>query len=222
MKSTLHDQAVLLRKQGYSYSHISAVLGIGKGTLSYWLTDIPYVPNAETLATVGLARANSSVTKNKRKQESISVAQKQARKEIGTISKRDLFMLGIGLYIGEGTKTHDQIRVANSDSKVIAFMIRWFRAYGVPEDHFMARAHIYPDTDEKKVVAYWSKATGLAKERFHKSYVDRRVNKTRNMAGKLPFGTLHLTIREHGKKEFGSLFARKIKAWMDVVLTMRD
>ena len=51
-------------------------------------------------------------------------AKEEARKEIGEITKRDLFMLGIGIYIGEGAKTFDIVRVINADPKIIKFTVR--------------------------------------------------------------------------------------------------
>ena len=51
MKLFIKEKAIKLRKEGYSYSYIKDKLGISKGTLSYWLRDIKYVPNEYTLKT---------------------------------------------------------------------------------------------------------------------------------------------------------------------------
>ena len=35
------EKAIKLRKQGKSYSQIKTIIGVNKGTLSYWLKDFP-------------------------------------------------------------------------------------------------------------------------------------------------------------------------------------
>src|SRR2546429_81813 len=95
-------QAIELRKVGHSYNYISSALKISKSTLSGWLADIPYTPNEETVKRVGLARAASGKVKSEIKQASIREAIVEAKRELGKVSRRDLLMLGLGLYIGEG------------------------------------------------------------------------------------------------------------------------
>jgi hypothetical protein len=216
---SIKEKAIDLRSQGYSYSYISKKLSVGKGTLSYWLTSVPYTPNDHTLQTIGIARAKSGQYKNMQKQETLLQAHKIAKVDVGVISNRDLFMLGLGLYIGEGTKTNDQIRIVNSDPLVIKIMVKWFKkCCGLRDANFIARIHAYPDTNKDEAIIYWSKQLGVTDLKYQKTQIDRRENKTKNNRKKLPFGTLHLTIRSNGNKEFGVFLARKITAWMSLVL----
>src|SRR5438067_3463226 len=113
MKSDLKDKAIFLRKAGYSYSHIQKEIVVSKSTLCLWLSDIPYKPNAEMLLKLDKARLASAQAKKNLKDKSFLEASIEAGKEVGLLSNRDLFMLGLGVYIGEGTKTHDIIRVIN-------------------------------------------------------------------------------------------------------------
>src|SRR3990167_102878 len=146
--NTIREQVFKLRKQGYSYSYISKNTGVTKSTLSGWLSGVYYKPNKEMVEKIGKARSASSYKKSQQKIESISKAENEAKKEIGKLSKRDLFMLGIGIYIGEGTKTHDIIRVINSDPKIIKLAIKWFREVcGLGIDNFRIRIHLYPDNN---------------------------------------------------------------------------
>ena len=94
-------RAVNLRKEGYSYTHISKVTSVAKSTLSNWLADIPYLPNKTTLKTIGKARVASNLTKHKQKNDSILKAKKEARVEIGDLTNRDIFMLGLGWIMGD-------------------------------------------------------------------------------------------------------------------------
>lgn len=212
-------RAIELRRKGYSYNYISGVLRISKSTLSDWLADIPYTPNEETIKKIGKARAASGEAKSKIRRESIFLAQKEARRELGKVSRRDLFMLGLGLYIGEGSKTAEITRFVNSDPTVINLMIRWFTtALGLPRDNLRIRIHLYPDCDEQRSLRYWSKITSIPISQFHKSSFDRRTDKKAAKSGKLLYGTAHLSLNSLGQKRFGVFLFRKIEAWSGMVL----
>ena len=217
--NTIREQVFKLRKQGYSYSYISKNTGVTKSTLSGWLSGVYYKPNKEMVEKIGKARSASSYKKSQQKIESISKAENEAKKEIGKLSKRDLFMLGIGIYIGEGTKTHDIIRVINSDPKIIKLAIKWFREVcGLGIDNFRIRIHLYPDNNIEECLRFWSRNSGIPLIQFQKTQIDLRKNKKKFKRGKLPYGTAHLAIKSNGVKEFGVLLARKINGWMKEVL----
>lgn len=215
----LKKEAINLRENGYSYGIISEKLTVSKSTLSIWLSKIPYKPNNETILRIGKARAASGAAKSALKIISTKRALTQAKKDIGRISKRDLFMLGIGLYMGEGSKNWDIIRVTNSDSRIISLVIRWFKVIcGMSESNFKIRIHLYPDSNTEESIRFWSKETGLPLGQFQKSQVDYRKGKKKNKIGKLPFGTAHLTIQSGGKKEWGVFLSRRVAGWMEIVL----
>ena len=218
-KATIKEKVFSLRKSGYSYSYISEKTGVTKSTLSGWLSNVSYKPNKEMIEKIGKARATSNLVKSKQKLESMNKAVVEAKKDIDIITKRDLFMLGIGVYIGEGSKSHGIVRVVNSNPGIIKFMIRWFEEIcGLSKDNFKIRLHIYPDNDEKDCIGFWSKMTGVSVNNFQKTQVDIRKNKKFFKKGKLPYGTAHLSVNSNGKKEFGVFLARKINAWMEEVL----
>jgi transcriptional regulator with XRE-family HTH domain len=210
----IKEEAVRLRKAGYSYTHISSETGVSKSTLSDWLGGVPYEPNKETVDKIGKARAASGFAKNRLKLDSIAQAQKEAKKDIGKLDKRDLFMAGLGLYIGEGSKSHNIVRITNSNYQIILFAIRWFNeVVGVPTKNFSLRIHMYPDSDEKEVLKFWATVTGFSTGQFRKSQVDYREGKKSSKKGQLPYGTAHLSVRSCGQKELGVFLSRKIEAW---------
>lgn len=216
MKYELRQNATVLRKSGHSYNYIAEKVGVSKSTLSYWLADIPYTPNAETIKRIGNARAQSGRVKSKQKLESILKAQEVAKKDIGTLSKRDLFMLGIGLYIGEGGKTFNIIRLINSNPMVIKAIIKWFMGVcDLTKENFTLAIHLYPDNNVETCLKYWEQETRIPREQFGKTQIDRRKDKKFGKKGKLPYGTAHLTIRSNGKREHGVFLSRKINAWME-------
>jgi hypothetical protein len=218
MRQEEKQQAIQLREAGYSYSYIVTKLGVSKSTLTLWLRGIPYVANRHTIRTIGKARARSGEQKAKAKKDSFVTAQRQAESDIGKMTARDIFILGVGLYIGEGSKTADIVRIVNSDPRIIRYAVRWFEVIGVPVTHLVARIHGYPDTKVPSARTYWSQVSGIPVTHFQLESIDRRVNKKATRNGTCPHGTLHISVRAYGKKELGVALSRKIGAWMDQVL----
>jgi len=151
----IREKAFDLRKQGYSYTYISEQTGVQKSTLSDWLHNVEYHPNQETINKIGRARAASGRVKHLQKLRTIEEARQIAVSDIGELNKRDLFMLGVGLYIGEGSKTSNIIRVINSNPKIIKLAIKWFRDIcGLSDENFSLRIHMYPDNDIAETLKY--------------------------------------------------------------------
>jgi transcriptional regulator with XRE-family HTH domain len=215
---SIKEEAIQMRRGGYSYTYITEKTGVSKSTLSNWLGGVPYQPNKETINRIGKALAASGLAKSRLKLESIQRARHEAKKDIGKLSKRDLFMAGLGLYIGEGSKSHDIVRITNSNYQIIVFGIRWFNeVLGVPLDNFSMRIHMYPDSNEKEVIKFWTKVTGFSAGQFRKSQVDYREGKKISKKGQLPYGTAHLSVHSCGQKELGVFLSRKIEAWTNEI-----
>ncbi|MEK7480234.1 MAG: hypothetical protein AAB665_03030 [Patescibacteria group bacterium] len=215
--------AIELRKAGHSYNHIAASVGVSKGTLAVWLADIPYTPNLETIERIGKARAASGEVKSRLKRESFRRAREEASADIKAISHRDLFMLGLGLYIGEGAKSTSQTCFVNSNPAIVNLLIKWFiKAVGLKKENLRIRLHTYPDCNEEKSLQFWSETTTIPESQFLKTIVDWRKDKKAFKSGKLPHGTAHLSVNSLGEKRFGVFLARKIMAWSDEVLGTKN
>ncbi len=222
-KYLIKEKAIKLRREGHSYNYIIDKVGVSKGTLSCWLADIPYTPNEETISRIGKARAKSGEIKSLQKLNSIKLARSEAKKEVGFVDKRDLFMLGLALYIGEGSKSYGIVRVINANPDVIIFMIKWFKEiFGMSDKNFAIRLHLYPDNNKEECLGFWQKETGLSSVQFQKIQIDTRKNKKLSKRGKLPYGTAHLSVKSCGNKRFGVFLARKIEAWTKEVFDLKN
>ncbi len=155
--------------------------------------------------------------KTEMKHRAIMDIHREAVAQVGVMSKRDLFMFGLGLYVGEGSKTADITRITNSDPNALRLAIAWFYNLGIHREQFFLTLHLYPDSDVEKCLLFWSQTTTIPKSQFGTVQIDRRTNKKRSRNGKLPYGTAHLTVRALGRKEFGVSLARRIKGWSDGV-----
>src|ERR1035437_2149963 len=171
----IKQKVIKLRKEGYSYNYISKHISITKSTLSDWLHNVPFTANKYTLRTIGNARIAAGVYKHQVKVNSLKKAETQAKKDMDLISKRDIMMLGLGIYIGEGGKTCGITRIINSDPRIIKFAIKWLKiSFGVEIKNIKIRLFLYPDSNEKESIKFWSKNTGIPENQFYKPTIDRK------------------------------------------------
>lgn len=215
MKKSAKQSAIVLRQAGWSYNVIADRVGVAKSTLSHWLREIPYSPNQATIQRIRNGPAKSATLRHQQKINAIAKSRAAAIVEFGKLTKRDLWLLGLGVYIGEGSKLYESIRIINSDPQVIKLAIKWFREIcGLGLSNITITIHMYPDLSESSVIKFWRDTTGLPRSNFMKTQVDTRRNKSGKKHRKLPYGTAHLTIRADGRREFGVALHRRIMGWI--------
>jgi hypothetical protein len=112
-------------------------------------------------------KRGAAARRNKRIIEQNRVIE-QARGEIGRITKRELWLIGIALYWAEGGKEKDTsigsgVRFSNSDPRMILLFIRWLRVCAdVPLKDISADIYIHESHRHtiNNVVVSWSTALG--------------------------------------------------------------
>lgn len=101
-KDDLRQRARELRLQGWTYDQIQAELGCSRSSVSLWVRDLPrpeprYTPEEQqALMQEGLARRRAAENEN-RKETKLS-----ARKDVGELTDRELFVAGGGALLGRG------------------------------------------------------------------------------------------------------------------------
>lgn len=216
---SLKDNAIYYRRRGFSYNMISDRMGVKKSTIAYWTKEIPFKPNKEVIRRIGFGKLKSAIFKQNRRIAEIKEMKEIARKELGLITKRDLWMLGVGLYLGEGSKLNEYVRIINSDPEIIKTALMWFRKIcGLENKNLIPAVHAYPDNNINSILDYWSKITGIPKKQFGKTQIDRRGNKSGKRKRKLPYGTLHLYTKSCGNKNLGKRLHRRIVGWLESAL----
>ncbi len=170
------EKARAMRARGKSYSEIKDAIGIGKGTLSVWLRDMPLtseqIRNLRDLSPRRIE--NYRATVQKRKNARLDVAMAQVRRDIGKLTRRDLFIGGLYLYWGEGMRSQQgTVGLANTDPAVIRSFLKWLTLMKVPEDKVWFRLHLYVDMDIKKETKFWADILNISTTRFRKPYVKK-------------------------------------------------
>lgn len=215
---SLKKRAVVLRRNGWSYKIIAKRLGVSKSSLSLWLRDVPYEPNRAVIERIRLGPARAAASKGRRRLTQILALRAQGQRDLGRLSRRDLLLLGLGLYLGEGSKVDESVRIVNADPLVIRIAMRWLRqSCGVPERNFVVTAHIYPDLSSVTSVRYWSRVTGVPPRQFEPVQIDRRLNKSAKKRRRLPYGTAHIKVYSRGNPRFGVALHRRIMGWLHAV-----
>jgi transcriptional regulator with XRE-family HTH domain len=170
------EKAIVLRKQGMSYSQIKNELGISKSTLSGWLRDMPL-----STQRVNELRANSTRrielfrnTMRQKREERLTKVFSRVANDIGKTSDREFFIAGFFLYWAEGGKTTPySITLSNTDPKMIRAFLQWLALIEVPQEKIKIRLHLYSDMVPRKETVYWAKELSLSKKHFMKPYIKR-------------------------------------------------
>ncbi len=222
------QEAIKLRLKGYSYSEIHELLNIPKSTLSTWLKDIVLSEGAQKRIlkkytegyTKGLLKKSVQQTHNAKAMHARERA--NATKSISELSLRDLRMLGIGLYWGEGykklksvlgvTKTVHPLSLSNSDAKLIkAYILFLTKVCKVPSKKIRAGVRIYEHQNAEHIIKYWSRITGLPSSQFTKPYIGVSKSSLRKKPyNSLPYGTIRIDVYDT------SLFYT-VMGWIDGV-----
>jgi transcriptional regulator with XRE-family HTH domain len=195
-----------LRKNGLSMKEISQRLKVSKGSISLWCSDIELTKKQIQILHDKMVRGSyigrmigTQIQKDK-KRRSIEECLLQGKRDIPILKKRELFIAGLGLYWGEGSKK-SAVRFYNSDPNAVKFMMEWFRKIlEIEEDRFYMYININQIHKRrlKKVIRYWAEVTGISVAKFRKPSLIKAKNKKTYDNLSEHYGTLCIRIARSG------------------------
>ncbi|MGW2418098.1 helix-turn-helix domain-containing protein [Streptomyces sp. NPDC001709] len=182
-KDDLRAKARKLRLQGWTYDQIEAELGCSRSSVSLWVRDLPrpepqYTPEEQrALMQEGLARRRAT---EREKLEETKVA---ALREVGELTDRELFMVGIALYWAEGAKSKPYDRreravFVNSDPGVIKAYLAWLDLLEVDRERLNFRLLIHESADVDAAHRFWAAAADIDTSVFAKPTLKKHNPKT--------------------------------------------
>lgn len=221
-----------MRKRGFSYSEIENRLSIPRSTLSRWFADLELTPDqTERLRKRQLqVLQRGSALREKYRREKIATIQNSSIKDIGKISLRELWLLGIMLYWKQHrspVSTISGVEFSSVDETFIKLFLRWLQDIGKIERDEIAfdiyTAHqTREDVDDIEVLRnYWSKVTGFPKSSFKHLYLlnaYKRKKGTSRRKSSNPQGprtSLYGLVKIRVK--FSSLLEMQIRGWIDAL-----
>lgn len=172
------EKARTLRAAGKTYTEIKQALGVSKGTLSAWLADMPL--SAEQIRQVRDLNPRRietfRETMKAKRMARLRNAYDKARIDIGVLSERDLFIAGLYLYWGEGTKAaRGKIALTNTNPAMIRTFLEWSRNLGFSLQDARVRLHLYADMEVEKEIKFWSHELHVPVRQFRKPYVKKSM-----------------------------------------------
>lgn len=124
-KDDLRDRARELRLQGWTYDQIQVELGCSKSSISLWVRDLPKPERKRSYEEAAAIARRGWEAKLRIREEERQQRKAAAQGEIGALTDRELFLLGVGLYWAEGSKSkpyrrQERVIFVNSDPDMIS------------------------------------------------------------------------------------------------------
>lgn len=192
------EKALVLRKQGMSYSQIKRILEVSKGTLSLWLRNYPLskqrIRELRDCNEQRIERCRE--TKRKKKEERLDKFYQEQKKFILPLSKRELLLAGIFLYWGEGSKNQTtNLSISNTDPSIIGFFVQWLtKILFIPKEKIKIQLQLYNDMDIKKEIGFWSETLDIPFNQFTKPYIKETSSMRINHKGGFGHGTCNARV----------------------------
>jgi len=119
-----------LRAQSKTLDEIARELGVAKSSVSVWVRDVDFVPRPRNRG----HRFHVPHPMHLAKLAEIERFDGEGVDVVGSLSDREILLVGTALYWGEGFKRDGALGMANTDSRLLQFFVEWLRrCFGVDE-----------------------------------------------------------------------------------------
>ncbi|MCX5200734.1 hypothetical protein OG897_04545 [Streptomyces sp. NBC_00237] len=212
-KDDLREKARELRLKGMTYDEIQVELGCSKGSISLWVRDLPKPERKRsTEEASAIAKRGWEATMQRRERERQDT-HAQARAGIGAMSERELFLVGVGLYWAEGSKSKihrplERVTFVNSDPRMIQIFLAWLKLVEVTPDQVRFYVHAHESADVSGIEHFWSDFVGVDFAEFGKTTLKKHNPKTnRKNTNDAYRGCLVIQVRQ------SAALYRRIEGW---------
>ena len=209
------ERARELRAEGRSLNEIAATLGVSKSSVSVWCRDVFLTEEqraALALPSQGARLKRAAGTRAARIRRT-EILQGEAAAEIGELSDRELFLVGVALYWAEGSKQKPWrpsggVSLINSDPQIIRLYLAWLRLLGIPSEDLTYRIVIHDSANVDVATAHWAKVAGTTEAALAKPTIKRhRPTTVRRNTGEGYAGCLVVGVRR------STDLNRRIEGW---------
>lgn len=221
-KTELKQKAIVMRKEGNTYSEILEKIPVAKSTLSLWFHGVGLAKHQRQRLTQKKLEAGRRGGEAKRKLRVAysNLIKEEARKSVGALSKRERWLIGVALYWAEGTKEKEYrpgigAEFTNSDHKMIRFYLDWLAGscdVNRNDIKFEIYIHKNKQLDVDLVRKFWSDSTGYSIEKFEKVYFKKHgIKGYRKNTGALYYGNVRVRVKA------SSNLNRRISGWFEAL-----
>lgn len=179
-KNKEREKAILLRKQGLSYSEILERLPVAKGSLSLWIRHVELSKN-QRKRLMEKAQGAGGRARHKQRLFRLGELEKEISQEIPGLLKDPFFLFGLALYWAEGTKTKPwriagRVQICNSDENLLLVMRRWCMKYSSSSiNDFIYRLYIHETADAFRARKVWAKILAIPEESIGISFKRNKI-----------------------------------------------
>lgn len=203
MKKQERLRARELRKEGKSEREIAKELGVSRGSVSYWVRDVP-LTEEQRGHLESIQKRSGLVIHRQRFLEQRIEAQKEGRRMARELGPE--YAMGCMLFWAEGTKSGNSVRFTNTDEDMVLFFVRFLKRYfecGVGDFALKLDAYLDNGLTASDLEKFWTDKLGLSVECFRKSIFKRGDGK----GGKYPHGVCAVAVHDVGivQKLYGSI-----------------
>ena len=170
------EEAVKLRRRGFSYKEILGRIPVAKSTLSVWLREMPLTEAEKAVlkrkreSNISLGRIRAAASLHNLKLARDGILFEEAKKEFALFRKDPFFYVGMALYWAEGSKRSDMFTFVNSDSDMVIVMLDWMEKFlRVRRREVHARLYIHKPYAHENCERYWSSATKIPFKNFRRT-----------------------------------------------------
>jgi len=194
-----------LRLEGKSIREIERELQVARSNVSNWVRDVELTKvQLDELA----LRSHSKITIEKRRESRLKNEAAlrmpyilEGRKDINQLESVDLFMLSLGIFMGEGGKTNrGSIQLSNTDPRIIQIFVKFLlNDCGFQIQKLHGHVGIHRHLNRKAAEMYWSKISGIPLSQFMKTTY-QHSKRGKGERDKLPYGTFSIVVHDTKKR----------------------
>lgn len=161
-----------LRRSGLSYGEIMDLIDVKKSTLATWCHNLQL-----TTEQIGAIKKRTGSIKGIprdtqwRRREEIERIRRRAKEHIPELMNHPLWLAGTVLYWAEGSKTRNQLSMANTDPRILQVFIAWIGGFVQAEPEYRLALHLHQGNEEKSAQDYWRRILNLQDAVFHRTYI---------------------------------------------------
>ncbi|MEV0301574.1 hypothetical protein [Streptomyces prasinus] len=212
-KDDLRERARELRLQGWTYDQIQVELGCAKSSISLWVRDLPKPERKRSREEASaIARRGWEATLRLREEER-QRTRRRAMSEVGIMTNRELFVLGVGLYWAEGAKSkpysrRERITFVNSDPDMITVFLAWLDLLEADPANLRFAVQIHETADVATAEKFWADHVGISTTDLMKTTLKRHNPRTNRKNTTDDYhGCLRVDVRK------GADLYRRIEGW---------
>lgn len=182
-KDDMRAKARELRLQGWTYDQIEAELGCSRSSVSLWVRDLPKPERKRSHKEAAAIARKGWEAKLRVRDEERQRTKETAKQAVGSMSDRELFLIGVGLYWAEGCKDkpydrRESVAFVNSDPGMIKVFLAWLDLLGVARERLRYIVMIHENADVPAAEQYWANLVGADRSAFNKTTLKKHNPKT--------------------------------------------